>query len=168
MSRTGFVVRSTNPAVFGVSYGVSESAVELRKETEELKEHFAESITFGEQLSKMLEGLLKAKEMHSMDNWDGYGARAVDGQAYGNAVRFALSLPSDVPNPEIGVDPDGEVVFEWYEGRRQVFSVSVGSRSELTYAGLYGINKSWGVEYFQEDIPNIVIENVYRLYSKGT
>ena len=72
----------------------------------------------------------------------------------------------DIPAPEIGVEPDGEVVFEWYGGKRKVFSISMGSRNELTYAGLYGISKTFGVEQFYGNIPDTLLDNVSRVFPR--
>ena len=161
-------IRNTNPIVFPRNWGVSESANEIQRETEELQKDFSRSITFGEHLSKMLENLFQAKQEHSIDNWDGYGAKAIDEQSCENAIRFVLSLAPDIPTPEIDVEPDGEVVFEWYEGPRQVFSISIGSRNELAYAGLFGANKIYGVEYLYDDIPEVILDNVRRVFSRGS
>jgi len=147
--------------------GVSDSANALQGQSEELQRHFAQSITFGEHLCEMLENLLKAKEEYSVDNWDGYGAKAIDEFSYEKAVRFALSLPSIIPTPEIHVDPDGEVRFEWYEGPRRVFSVSIANNYELSYAGLFGANKTYGIEQFHDDIPDAILDNIERVFSKG-
>ena len=158
---------NTNPIVFPQNWGVSESAKEIQRETEELQRGFSRSITFGEHLSKMLENLFQARQEHAINNWDGYGAEAIDEQSYQNAIRFVLSLSPDIPAPEISVEPDGEVVFEWYGGKRKVFSISIGSRNELTYAGLYGINKTYGVEHFYGNITNTLLDNIGRVFPKG-
>ncbi len=157
----------TNPFVFPQNWGVSESATEIQRETEELQRNFSRSITFGEHLSEMLERLIETKQEHAVDNWDGYGAKAIDEQAYQNGIRFILSLTSDIPAPDIGVEPDGEVVFEWYGGKRKVFSISIGNRNELTYAGLYGINTTYGVEHFYGSLPDTLLDNINRVFPKG-
>jgi hypothetical protein len=98
------------------------------------------------------------------DNWDGYGAQAV---TYGVKIRaqeFLDALPAGVPLPTIAADPDGEVAFEWYVGPRQVFSVSIGSRYEVAYAGIFGANMTHGTEYFMDELPASVMENLRRLY----
>ncbi len=156
-----------NPLVFPQNRGVSESANEVQRETEELQRNFSRSITFGEHLSEMIECLFEAKQEHAIDNWDGYEAKAIDEQSYQNAIRFILSLTPDIPTPEIGVEPDGEVVFEWYGGKRRVFSISIGSRNELTYAGLYGFNTTYGVEYFYGSITSTLLDNISRVFPKG-
>ena len=160
-------MRDTNPLVFPQNWGVSESANEVQRETEELKYNISPSITFGEHLSAMIERLFEARQEHAINNWDGYGAKAIDEQSYQNAIRFILSLTPDIPAPEIGVEPDGEVVFEWYGGKRKVFSISMGSRNELTYAGLYGISKTYGVEHFYGSITNTLSDNISRVFPRG-
>ena len=157
----------TNPLDFPQNWGVSESANEIRRETEELQRNFSRSITFGEHLSEMMERLFEARQEHAINNWDGYGAKAIDEQSYQNAIRFILSLTPDIPAPEIGVEPDGEVVFEWYGGKRKVFSISVGGRNELTYAGLYGISRTYGVERFYGNIPDTLLDNINRVFPRG-
>jgi len=159
-------VLETNPTVFNKNVGVSDSASEIWRDTENIRNYLAGSVTFGEHLAKVLEVLLKEREEHSIDNWDGYGAKAINIDSYHYALDFALSLPSSIPVPEIYVNPDGYVTYEWYEGKRRVFSVIVGNRNELAYAGLYGASKTYGVEYMYEEIPENIIRNINGLYSE--
>ncbi|MGH9891758.1 MAG: hypothetical protein ACREA0_07215 [bacterium] len=98
------------------------------------------------------------------DNWDGYGGQAVTYGVKLRAQAFLDALPEGVPLPIIGLDPDGEIAFEWYLGPRQVFSVSVGERYEVAYAGLFGVNSSHGTEYFMDELPSAVMDNLRRLY----
>jgi hypothetical protein len=97
------------------------------------------------------------------DNWDGYGARAVTYGVKLRAQEFLDALPG-VPLPTIAADPDGEVGFEWYVGPRQVFSVSIGKGYDVAYAGIFGANTTHGTEYFMDELPAAVMENLRRLY----
>jgi hypothetical protein len=156
----------TNTATLGRNLGVSESARIIQIEAYKVGTSLAQTITFGEQLLRLVEGLLQAESMYSEDNWDGYEAKGINGESRQNAFNFALSLPPKVPIPEIYVDPDGEVAFEWYEDKRKVFSISFGSKNKISYAGTYGSNKTYGVEYFCDDIPDVILRNIKRLYSE--
>ncbi len=102
----------------------------------------------------------------SADNWDGYGAKAVNFATRRQAERFLDILPATVPAPDIGVDPDGEVSFEWHRAPRLVFSISVGDASELSYAGLFGTATAHGRDQFIDGLPTAVMENLRRLYSE--
>lgn len=164
MSKLSCIVQNRNPIFFSQSRGMSESANAVLNQSLDLQMDYARTITFGEHLVKILENLWEVHREHSMDNWDGYDAKAINDDSYKNAFKFALSLPSNLPIPEIYVEPDGEVAFEWYEDKRKVFSISIGSKNQLAYAGLYGASKTYGVEYFYDDVPDVILSNIYRLY----
>lgn len=158
-------VSRENPVVYEGSWGVSEDAEKLRAESDEVKQSFARTISFGERLSQILEALLEARQEYSKDNWDGYGARAISEASFENALRVALSLPTDIPVPEVDVVPSGQVAFIWSQGKRQVFSMIIGNGKELSYAGLFGVTKTYGIEYFGDGIPNTILDNINRVYS---
>lgn len=164
MSTVNSITVNTSPCAYYVSSGVSESAVEIQEATMNLKFDFARSVTFGEHIAKMLDSLIIACEEYSRENWDGYNAKAINMESYRNAVNFALSLPFNIPNPDIYVAPNGEVTFEWYEGKRKIFTISIGKENELTFAGLYGASKEYGVEYIIQDIPESILERINKLY----
>jgi len=164
MNTSGCTAIKRNPIFFLQSSGMSESANAVLDLFDELQPDFDRTITFGEPSAKIIENLLEVKSEHSVDNWDGYDAKAINDNSYKNAWQFALSLPPNLPIPEIYIEPDGEVVFEWYEDKRKVFSISIGSENKLAYAGLFGVNKTYGVEYFYDDVPDVILNNIYRLY----
>ncbi len=102
------------------------------------------------------------------DNWDGYGARAVDEGAYRKALAFLRLLPVSLPGPDAAVDPDGEISFTWQRGPKKLFSVSVGPSNTLSYAGLLGQVSTYGTEYFVDELPPSILVNLARLYPKGS
>ncbi len=110
-------------------------------------------------VTKLIETILEASEA----NWDGYGARPVSAGTQLYAWAFLLALPLNVPVPEIQIDPDGEVAFEWFRAPRLVLSVSIGMRGILSYAGLFGRNKVTGAETFTGLMPKALLENLGRL-----
>lgn len=164
MRTVSYTISIENPVVFTRNFGVSRDAEKIQEEADELKQSFARTISFGERLSQILEALLGARQEYSEDNWDGYGAKSIDKQSFDNALRFALSLPSSIPTPDIDVIPTGQVVFTWQVRKRLLFSVIIGSRNELSYAGLYGATKVYGIEYFNDGIPDIILNNINKVY----
>jgi hypothetical protein len=97
-------------------------------------------------------------------NWDHYGAVPATDATAQVAYRFLSALPSTLPSPNIGLDPDGEVSFDWLAGKGRVFSVSIGESGRLSYAGMFGPGKTaHGSEPFDDAIPNAVIACVRRL-----
>lgn len=151
-----------NPFFLPTGRGVSETAVNLQKTVEEMLSNCSNSVTLDEQA--IIQSLNEVLDECSFDNWDGYGAKAIDIDSYREAIRFARSLPTTMPFPEIAIDPDGEVSFEWYERPRRVFTISIGSLNKITYAGLFGFNKVNGTEYFYDEIPKAILDNFDRLF----
>jgi hypothetical protein len=78
------------------------------------------------------------------DGWDGPGSKGVEQSTHYYAEQFLKLLPSHVAFPDIAADTDGEILFEWDRGRRQVFTVSVGREGVLSFAGLFGQEKIHG------------------------
>lgn len=160
-----FDIRGLLPSLSG--WGVSEDAAWLRAQLDGLFRARLESITMGKSYLDAMESLEDVFQECSSENWDGYGARVVDGLTYVHARKFLEALPTTLPAPEVAAEPDGEIAFEWHIGPRWVFSVSVGRENELTYAGLFGRSTAHGTEdYFADEIPSAIMENLDRLFSK--
>jgi hypothetical protein len=68
------------------------------------------------------------------------------------AVQFAIALPSDIAQPEVSVDPDGEVAFDWADNVN-ILSVSVGAAGRITYAGKFEAVSTSDTLRFTERIP---------------
>ena len=96
----------------------------------------------------------------SEDNWDGYGARAVRSDLREEAERLIRSLPAIANMPEVSVDPEGAVQFDWQASSDRMLSVNVDGGGMLAYAGVIGRNKFHGVVEFKDKIPKILLDVV--------
>ncbi len=141
-------------------------------EVKALKRYYEEDIvgelkkteTLGH-LDEALQSLNEVFEECSEEGWDGYDALPITEDAYFEAVKLIKSLPlTAFPMPEVTPEPNGEIGLEWYRKERQVFVASVSGRNEIVYAGLLGVNKSHGTEYFGDSLPSVILENLKRLY----
>lgn len=157
---------NANPLTFPRNMGVSATAYALADYVKDIEETLlARTMTIGLHYWETRKSLAEAFESSAADNWDGYGAKPIDPESCLKAIQFSKLLPMDIPLPEIEVDTDGEVRFEWYRGPRQVFSVAVRDDGELAYAGLYGASKTHGTEYISDDLPNTILDSIRRVYS---
>ncbi len=152
-----------SPFFLPTDRGVSDDVQALNLFVEEMFEDCSQSVIIN--AYHCLQELYNVWGECSSENWDGYGAQPVDPNSFNEAERFIRALPTTVRKPEVAVDPDGEISLEWYFEPRKVFSVSIGKRSEITYAGLYGLNKTYGREYFDDEIPKAIFDNFERLFS---
>jgi hypothetical protein len=110
------------------------------------------SVVLGERYRSLTEAFHDA----SAGNWDGYGAQPTDHATFAKASALLRALPTGIPDPEIGVDPSGQITFEWYRGPRRIFTMSIHRDGELSYAMLLGGEKIHGSAYFGEEIPQQV------------
>lgn len=53
---------------------------------------------------------------------------------FARARRLLDTIPSGFPVPEIALDPDGEVAFDWIRSDRTMLSVSIGTEGDPSYA----------------------------------
>lgn len=91
--------------------------------------------------------------------WDGYGAEPADTSIRPTVEQFLKLLPSDIPDPDIGCDPDGEISLGWYKGKKGTFSISIGKKNQITYAVFENntMSRLRGTEEFDErKIPHII------------
>ena len=86
--------------------------------------------------------------------------------SFERAKAFLEALPVTWPSPEISADPDGEITFEWSRGPHMVFAVSIGSGNLVSYAGLFGQNKTSGMETLVDQLPKVVSHNLARLFPR--
>lgn len=152
-----------NLGTFTSSPGVSGTSDVLNELLSNWNEEIARSVTLGKHYSQTLDNLIAARDDSVIANTDGYSSKAFAPASYQKARQFLELLPMNVPVPDVYVDSDGEVRFEWYKGPRSVFAVTVGSNGELYYAGLFGASKSHGTEYLDDELPDAIINNIRRV-----
>jgi len=116
----------------------------------------------------LLNELFQIYQECSVNNWDGYDAQPISNEAYLEAEKLIRLLPPNIKKPEFIPEPTGEIAFEWYQGKRFIFVISVGGNNLITYAGLFGnTSKIHGTEYFGAKLPNIIIDNIKRLFERA-
>jgi hypothetical protein len=82
------------------------------------------------------------------------------------ARRFLFALPADLPIPELSLDPDGEIAFDWFGERGRNFSVSLGPTGRLSFAGKLGPEKCiYGRDQFDEMVSREIVDAVKGLVS---
>ncbi len=75
-------------------------------------------------------------------NWDGEGAVAISDEVIGVAgqildVLFDL-LPKGSPMPDVLPEADGEIDVGWIVEGTRMFSLSIGGRGKINFAGQFG------------------------------
>lgn len=77
-----------------------------------------------------------------------------------DAAKFLLRVLSAYPDPEITVDPSGEIALEWYKDRHHVAVLSVDD-THIRWAAMMGAdNAVSGVQIFAGEIPGEALDAV--------
>lgn len=151
--------------MIGIEWPTDRSVTEYVNLDEAQKAEDDTSVTFGLLRFEAQHALRETVRESSRENWDGYGARALDAGAVAVAVRVLELVLSYAPLPDVGADTDGDILLEWQPTDEQVYSVSVAKNGVLAYAGIFGSDsKTHGTELFRDEIPASIREDLRRLF----
>lgn len=101
------------------------------------------------------------------EDWDGYGALAVDRACANRAVALIRALPLDLPMPEIGAEPDGCIALEWWVSRGRLVTLSSSAAGALPYAWLDGPERGHAIAEFDDGhFPVRVATEIRRLMGR--
>jgi hypothetical protein len=153
---------STDPLQVG-SKGASDVANVVRDFIYRTRRHARANASDWRTLAESLVHQLRRESLLSDDD----DSKPVLAETELQAIRFISALSAQLPRPEVAVDPDGELSFDWWYAPHAQFSVSVGPTGTLTYAGLIGKGaKRYGVEPFTREIPPVVLGTIQELALK--
>lgn len=80
------------------------------------------------------------------------------------AQRFLLALPASLPAPELALDDDGEILFDWRGRDNRMLTVALRQDGRLAYAcRISAFDKDHGVKRFDEAIPRRIVELVQQV-----
>ena len=141
--------------------GLSPEADKIR-----LMRSFEDSPSFSveEPKRESLDAFVEAIQESLTPQWKAQGWLPIEETTARYALHFLRILPRNIPNPEIAVHPDGEIVFEWLLEPRKIVTISLNSSGRMSYAGLFGQNKTYGTEYFADSVPPSVMRSIRRLF----
>lgn len=75
------------------------------------------------------------------------------------AMAFLEALPADVPAPDLGLDNDGEVTFDWAGTNGRMMTLALRGDGRLSYAcRISAADKQNGTKLFVDTVPNVVVE----------
>jgi hypothetical protein len=149
------------------SGGVSQEAIRVSDLFKHSREQLRSQISLGSAREECRDQLLDVWSQAAVDGWDGYEGRPAQRNAVANAYKLIDAFPSNLPMPEVSVDPDGEISFDWFGAPRRQFSISISSDNVLSYAGLFGSAKVSGSEQFEGGMPPILLYHIKRAMQRG-
>lgn len=87
-----------------------------------------------------------------------------ENQVFLLAKRFLLALPAYIPAPELALDSDGEVSFDWQGLGGRLLTVTLREDGRLSYAArISHYDKDHGTKQFIDAIPQRVLDLVQQV-----
>jgi len=139
-----------------------ETASAVMEKAENSKSLFGEKRALREQLHAL-------KSDCANEDWDGYGALALNPDAVATAESLVRALPDGFPLPECAPEPDGSISLDWIVSRHRLFSISVGGSDRLACAWLDGTDKGHCVVRLDGlSLPARVLSEIQTMVNHGT
>jgi hypothetical protein len=87
-----------------------------------------------------------------------------ENQVFLLAQRFLLALPAYLPAPELALDSDGEISFDWMGSGGRLLTVTLREDGRLIYAArISAFDKDHGTKRFVDSIPTHVLDLVQQV-----
>ncbi len=83
---------------------------------------------------------------------------------FARARKLLDTIPSGFPVPDISLDPDGEVAFDWIRADRTMVSVSIGPERDPSYAAGLADSTAHGFVRWADTFPDALRDLLRRLY----
>lgn len=120
----------------------------------------------------VLDTVLRDRSKVLQDYYSAFATCCEDGwtrdmfESWLKTYNVILSLPREVEDPEVHVDPDGEFTLEWFVEPRRTFTLSVGPDGRLSYAGLFGDEAIADKTYFGDSLPDVILDAIGRVFEE--
>ena len=146
--------------------GISVEGLKVRRQSIDIWKQLRESFELSSRDTLIGAKLEHAQAQAALPNWDGYGAAPVNAMSIEYAKRFLLLLPPASPMPEVEVDPDGEISFDWFGPNKSELTISFSPLGMISYSVLFGeVGYDHGQKLFEDEIPKDLIQKIKEVCS---
>lgn len=84
------------------------------------------------------------------------------------AEDFIRALPDGLETPELSVDPDGDISFDWIPDNTKTLTISVNGSNRLAYAWIDGTDRGHAATRFENGvIPSRLLTEIESIVSYG-
>lgn len=148
---------------------ISREAAAVRRNASTVVERSEQSVALFGPKAVALSELAQLAVECDVEDWDGYGAEALDIRALRLAQEIIRSLPDEVKMPSFSVEPDGCVSLDWMPSRGRTFTLSAGKSDRLPYAWIDGTDRGHAVAKFTGgQLPPRIVQEIKRISGNDT
>ena len=137
----------------------SEPGKSISRLFQDIKEEASNTITLGQPFQELDAALGQLLEEYGDTN----EVEEISPGTYEAASRFLGLLPLAFPRPEIDVDPDGEIAFEWQGNPERILDLSINEQGRIAYSFLFEDGHQRGIEQLGYEFPKTIEEIIRRL-----
>ncbi len=117
----------------------------------------------------IVDGLEELRKEYSRPDWDALGAEPLSSATVQNAYSLLIELGSvsskdRIPSPELGVDVDGDIVFDWFGENCQNLSVSISATGSLVYVGYVNGREVHDTISINGALPEVLLKHLATLF----
>jgi hypothetical protein len=144
---------------------VSQEAQRLRNIPEQYVASCS-SVSVEEPYRRVATAVIEAAQEASQPNWDGQGGLPTTQGAVAQAFAFLDVLPTTLTEPDVSVDPDGELSFGWSLGPRRAVTASINADGKISFAALIGASRLHGTYYLLDTLPEPLTLALQQLHAR--
>lgn len=108
-----------------------------------------------------------------IEGWDGYDAFPISELTLSYGHQFIEIIPDNIPLPDISVEPDGSLEFEWYNTPYRIVTLSLDSFGLISYAAIIDEDKisgdielDWDSNMDTDSFPIDILTIIYSIYNE--
>lgn len=124
------------------------------------------SVSMEEPYRRAATAVIEAAQEASRPNWDGQGGLPITQGALAQAFAFLDVLPTTLSEPDVSVDPDGEISFGWSLGPRRAVTASISAAGQISFAALIGASRLHGTYYLLDALPEPLTFALQQLHAR--
>lgn len=136
------------------AYGVSQDAVRIGQAINKFTQHFFSPARWQNHIDALVEKLQELTESATNEALLGEDQSPVSLKALKEAELLIESIPTEIPYPEICIEPQGAIGFEWYRNQQNIFVLGMNGNGTIEYAAILGAgNEMHGKVNFAGEMP---------------
>lgn len=142
-----------------LSVGAGQTATDVEQAIDDVDRAFRNSVTLDDRYD-VSQALKEAVAEHNAPGWSEAQGSCVMVATVEHAECFIRALPPEVASPEVGVDANARLVFEWYGDKSNAVAVSIDESAMIYFAAVVDGQARHSRSFFCGEIPAALLSMI--------